>query len=207
MVGPEPPQLPASAAERSGGGAGRWDSGLRDPHPRALGGAPASEQARGGAGRGREEGLPLSARANLRTRLARLPFCCVCRVRECARVRGAPVGREAAEGGREAGAFPAGVAGAPGLGGQWGLADTRLPGRGPWRSPGPSPARWQTFVSDFSAANKCLPDSGGRGMLTDTLLSVLTLFFVFFFYKSYIGLYYVYSFTVCEKVRRVTWVY
>lgn len=71
----------------------------------------------------------------------------------------------------------------------------------------PSPSEMANFVSDFSAANKCLPDSGGRGMLTDTLLSVLTLFCFFFFYKSYIGLYYVYSFTVCEKVRRVTWVY
>lgn len=126
--------------------------GLRPPgsaHPRALGGAPASWRAgpgRRGGGQGRRASL--SARASLRTRLTRLPFV-VCtgvervraRVRECAR------GQRGGGGGREAGRlFLQGWLARPGLGGQWGLADTRLPGRGPWRSPGPfPPARWQTL--------------------------------------------------------------
>lgn len=102
---------------------------------------------------------------------------------------------------REAGVFPAGVLARPGLGRRWGLPDTRLPGRGPRRrSRGPFPQRDGKLCEWLSAANKCLPDSGGRRTLIDTVFSVLTLFF----FKSYIGLCCVYSFMVCEKVRRVT---
>lgn len=77
MVGPEPPQLPASAAERSGGGPGRWDSGLRDPRTLGpSGGAPASEQARGGAVGAGRRGFP--ERPNKPPHAARTAsFCCV----------------------------------------------------------------------------------------------------------------------------------
>lgn len=77
----------------------------------------------------------------------------------------------------------------------------RSSGSGPAAQSGPlAPSEMANFVSGFSAANKCLPDSGGRRTCLTPLFPPNPVFF-----KSSFGLHCVYSFMVCEKVRWVTW--
>lgn len=180
MVGPEQPQLPASAAEQSRAGRGRSGgpraSGIRAPTgPRgALQQVSRPRAARWGPG----GGASMSARANLRTRLARLPFVvctCVCAracVRECACVQGGGGAAPRSWGFSCRGGWRAWATAG---GGAFQTPVFRVGARGAVGAA--SPSEMANFVSGFSAANKCLPDSRSRRTLIDTLLSVLTLFF------------------------------